>query len=366
MDFKTAHQLANRHGTPLLAVSKGRVQENYRTLKAALPGVELFYAAKSNPLSDIISILDKEGSSFDVCTNGEIDILKQCGVRGNRCIHTHPIKQDHEIRYALDFGIIHFVVDNEAELDKLIPYKDRAQLIVRISIQNPSSLVNLSYKFGIVPAKAFGLIEKAIARGLKVAGLSFHAGSQNENNLKYIEALEYCRDICRKAALTGHPLEIIDIGGGFPINYLTAVPSMVSFCQPIEEYLDSFFSGYRVIAEPGRAISGTTATLVTRIVGKSLRDDVWWYYCDDGIYNSLSGKIFDHISYPFSVGRDGPRSPAVLAGPTCDSTDIIYENITLPSLEIGDLVIFDSMGAYTSVSATNFNGYPKAKIIIVD
>jgi ornithine decarboxylase len=366
MDFNSAQQLASRHGTPLLLLSKSRVIDNYRSLKCALPGVELFYAVKSNSLAEIVSILDKEGSSFDVCTSGEINILKGCGIDGRRCIHTHPIKTDYEIRYALDWGIRHFVVDNEAELEKMVPYKDKVELIARISIQNPGSLVNLSYKFGIVPQRAFALIEKAIALGLRVTTLSFHAGSQNENNLKYIEALEYCRDICRRAALAGHPLEIIDIGGGFPINYLTAVPPIIPFCQPINEYLNSFFSGYRIIAEPGRVLSGPTMTLITRIVGKSLRDDVWWYYCDDGIYNSFSGKVFDHISYPFSVPRDGPRSPAVLAGPTCDSTDIIYENITLPNLEIGDLIIFDSMGAYTAVSATNFNGYPKAKIIVVD
>jgi ornithine decarboxylase len=366
MDFKTAQQIAAQHGTPVLAISKSRIQENYRTLKAALPGVELFYAAKSNSLPEIISILDKEGCSFDLCTNGEIDILKKIGIQGSRCIHTHPIKQDHEIRYALEYGIKHFVVDNEAELQKFIPYKDKAELLVRIGIQNPASLVNLSYKFGIVPAKAFDLIQKAVGLGLKVAGISFHAGSQNENNLKYIEALEYCRDICRRAALAGFPLEIIDIGGGFPANYLTAVPSMIPFCQPINEYLDSFFSGYRIIAEPGRVLSATTTTLVTRVVGKSLRDDLWWYYLDDGIYNSFSGKIFDHISYPFTVPREGPRFPSVLAGPTCDSTDIIYENIALPSLEIGDILIFDSMGSYTCASATNFNGYPKAKTIVID
>ncbi len=366
MDFQTAERLIAEHGTPALFLSGNRIRESYRALNAALPGVDLYYALKSNPLPQIVSILKEEGSFFDVCTKGEIDVMNTCDIDPSRTIHTHPIKKDHEIRYALDYGIRIFVVDNECELQKMLPYKDRVHLLVRMSIQNPGSMVNLSYKFGVSPEKTTALIEKAQSMGLSVKGISFHAGSQNENNLKYIEALEYCRDICRYVALSGNPLEIIDIGGGFPISYLHSVEPLSRFCQPINEYLERYFAGYRIIAEPGRVISGPCATLIARVVGKSLRDDVWWYYIDDGVYNSFSGKIFDHTTYPFSVSREGPRYASVIAGPTCDSIDVIYEGITLPDLEVGDMLMFDAMGAYTNVSATTFNGYPKAKIVFVD
>ena len=366
MDFESAQKLVSQHGTPTLFLSKNRIQEGYRALRYALPGVEHFYAVKSNADPQIIKWLAAEGCSFDVCTNGEIDILKECGIGPGICLHTHPIKRENDIRYALDFGIKLFVADNEFELEKLVPFKDQAQVLIRMSIQNPGCLDNLSQKFGVTPAHTFALIAKAHKMGLTVKGISFHAGSQNENQLKYIEALEYCRDICRKAALSGIALEIIDIGGGFPINYLTNVSPIQQFCQPINEYLERYFSNYRIIAEPGRFISGPSMVLATKVMGKSKRSGVWWYYLDEGVYGSFSGKMYDHADYPLFTSRTGPKHNSVLAGPTCDSIDVLYENIALPELQIGDVLLFESMGSYTTASASNFNGFPKAKIVCVD
>jgi len=366
MDFGKIMKLVAEHGTPSLFLSQGRLRENYRALSYALPGVELFYAVKSNAYPEIVSILAQEGCLFDVCTNGEIDIVKGRGIPAKNCMHTHPIKRDSDIRYALDFGIDLFVVDNEFELDKFLPYADRAKLLVRMSIQNPTCVVNLSHKFGCAPTQTYSLIERAHGMGLKVAGISFHVGSQNESPLKYIEALDFCRDICRKAALNGITLDIIDIGGGFPINYLNPVLPVQRFCQPINEYLERYFTKYRIIAEPGRVLSGPIMVLAARVMGKSLRSGVWWYYLDEGVYGSFSGKIYDHAEYPLLVPRTGETFNSVLAGPTCDSIDVLYENIALPSLEIGDVLLFDSMGAYTTASASNFNGFPKAKIVLID
>jgi ornithine decarboxylase len=366
MNFGTFKKLVAEHGTPTLFLSQGRLRESYRSLAQALPGVELFYAVKSNAQPEVISILAKEGSSFDVCTNGEIDILKGCGIGSKNCIHTHPIKRDSDIRYALEFGISIFVVDNEHELEKFLPYANKAKLLIRMSIQNPACLVNLSHKFGCAPTQMYSLIEKAHGMGLHVAGISFHAGSQNESPLKYIEALDYCRDICRKAALAGIAIEIIDIGGGFPINYLNPVLPVQRFCQPINEYLERYFSKYRIIAEPGRVLSGPSMTLGTKVMGKSLRSGVWWYYLDEGLYGSFSGKMYDHADYPLQIPKKGETFNSVLAGPTCDSIDVLYENIALPLLDIGDVLMFDSMGSYTTASASNFNGFPKAKIVIID
>jgi ornithine decarboxylase len=366
MNIKHLESLVEQHGTPVLLVSRQRVREAYRTLKAALSGVDLYYAVKSNCLPVIISTLREEGALFDVCTSGEIEIVKGCGVKADECLHTHPIKTDAEIRKALDYGIDLFVADNEHELDKLIPYKDRLKLLVRMSIQNPAAVVNLSHKFGVKPSETFALIWKAAQRGLHVEGISFHVGSQSENSLKYMEALEYCRDICRKSALSGIPLRIIDIGGGFPIRYLSGVMPTQQFCQPINEYLERYFSGYRIIAEPGRVLCGSSAVLAARVVGKSRRDGVWWYYLDEGVYGCFSGKMYDHAEYPMIIPRSGPVQTSTIAGPTCDSIDVLYENIPLPALEIGDVLLFESMGAYTTASASEFNGFPKAKVAAID
>ncbi len=365
MNNQRALKLAAQHGTPVLFLSEGRVRQACRSLASSLPGVALYYAVKANPHPDILRVAKSEGCRFDICTNGEIDMAREAGITGDECLHTHPVKQDGDIRYALEFGVDTFVADNVWELRKLVPYKDRLRVLIRLSIQNPQALVNLSHKFGVPPASAIDLVREANGMGLSVEGICFHAGSQNENVLKYIEALEYCRDICRMAALEGIEIRTIDIGGGFPVDYVSPVQAITQFCQPINEYLERYFANYRVIAEPGRYLCGRTMTLATRVIGKSVRDGVRWYYLDEGLYGSFSGMVYDHVEYPMHVSKPGPRFTSTLAGPTCDSTDIVYENIPLPELEIGDVLLFDSMGAYTTASSSTFNGIPLAKVVLV-
>jgi ornithine decarboxylase len=326
----------------------------------------MYYALKSNPHPHLLKSLQEAGAFFDVCTAGEIEIAKTCGIEGKDTIHTHPIKSPYELKFAIDYGCPLFVVDNECEVEKLIPYKDKLRVLVRISVQNPHSLVNLSYKFGIGPDKAMDLIRFANAKGISVAGLCFHAGSQNVHNEKYLEALDYCRDIARDSHLAGIPLEIIDIGGGFPVTYAESAPEIFAFCRPISEYLENTFGGYRIIAEPGRFVSGPSTTLAATVVGKSERDGRQWYYLDDGLYNSFSGAIYDHARYPFSISREGEKLHSVIAGPTCDSIDVLYEDLLLPELFIGDVILFYTMGAYTNASAGHFNGFSPTRIIAVD
>lgn len=366
MDYTKAMDLAAVHGTPVLLLSVSRVRETCRALSSSLPGVRIHYAVKANPHPAFMRIAREEGCQFDICTNGEIDLARACGIEGGECLHTHPIKRADDIEYALDYGVKTFVVDNPWELPKLVPYRDKLRVLVRLSIQNPQCLVNLSHKFGVPPQDAMDLIRAARDLGLRVEGLSFHVGSQNENVLKYIEALDYCRDICRMAALDGIALSVIDIGGGFPIDYVNNVLPLQQFCQPINEYLERYFANYRILAEPGRYLCGPSMTLATRVMGKAMRDGVRWYYLDDGLYGSFSGKVYDHAEYPMYVPRSGERFTSTLAGPTCDSFDVIYENVALPELEIGDILLFGSMGAYTNASAGTFNGIPKAKIVEVE
>ena len=366
MDFETARALVRDHGSPLLCLSRTRLLESLNLLRSSLPGVELYYAVKSNGHEGILSLFAGQGIGFDLASKGEFEMVQACGVTGARCIHTHPIKCDGEIAAALDSGITTFVADNPDELRKLVPYRDRLSVLIRLSISNPHCLVNLSHKFGVPPAEAFPLICTAVDLGLVVEGLAFHVGSQNESVAKYLEALDYCRDICRMAALEGIALRTIDIGGGFPIDYLCPAVPLVQFCQPINEYLERSFANYRILAEPGRFLCGPSGTLVTTVVGRSLRNGVQWYYLDEGVYGCLSGKVYDHADYPMLVDREGERRTSTLAGPTCDSIDVLYENIPLPLLEIGDIVLFGSMGAYTNASASDFNGLPRARIIMID
>jgi ornithine decarboxylase len=361
--------LARQHGSPLLLVDCDVVRRQYRALRAALPGVDLHYALKPLPERAVVEVLHEEGAWFDLATTGEVVLAGEAGVPASRCIHTHPIKRDQDIRAALDFGIRTFVADNPDELDKLVPYADRVELLLRISFRSPAAVVDLSRKFGCSPGKAAELIDLAGALGLRVAGLSFHVGSQSRRPDAQLRAIAACAALLRDHL--GRGLEgplTLDIGGGFPIDYQEPAQPIDEFCAPIRRALADLPAGIRIIAEPGRFICGPAGTLLTTVMGRAQRDGRWWYYLDDGLYGSFSGQLYDHARYPVEPLRPGvgPVEHSVLAGPTCDSIDVIAEDIELPLLRAGDILVGRQMGAYTTASATDFNFFPRARTVVVN
>ncbi len=354
-----------RHGSPLLLIDCESVRRQYRALHEALPGVTLCYALKPQPHPAVVAELRDLGASFDVATTGEIRLVKGEGIAPERCIHTHPIKQDRDIRAALRFGIRVFVVDNPDELRKFRRYRRRAELMIRLSFRDPSAIVDLSRKFGCEPGAVPGMLELARSLGVRVRGLSFHVGSQVANASKYVEAIAVCRELIQQSAASGAAdLDLLDIGGGFPVPYHGETTPIGQFCRPIRQALKKLPRKVRILAEPGRFIAGPSGTAVASVVGRAQREGRWWYYLDDGLYGSYSGQLFDHIQYPIEcLERTGEEHPCVLAGPTCDSIDVIREDIPLPELQIGDLVVGRMMGAYTSATSTEFNFIPRAKIV---
>lgn len=366
MSFEKAEALASIHGTPLLVVSKGKLRENYRTLRDSLPNVDIYYAVKSNHHIDVVRTMKEMGSSFEISSLGEFELVRSLGAEPGQLLYTQPIKQPEHIEYLFHNGIDLFVYDNEDELHKIKAAAPGARLLLRIGIANPFCVVNLNYKFGVDPDYAEILIEKATALGLKVAGIAFHVGSQSLNPYNYVETILTCKRLYDLMALRGLKMDILDIGGGFPVKYLDDIIPIHKFCEPISDALNDCFNCTRIIAEPGRAICGTAVVLVTKIIGKSHRNDIRWYYLDDGLYNSFSGKVFDHANYEIVSSKTGSLKKCVLAGPTCDSFDVITSDVLLPELKIGGLLLVPSMGAYTNVSATEFNMLEKAKIVTID
>jgi ornithine decarboxylase len=360
--------LAARFGSPLLVVDCEQVRRQYHSLKAALPGVDLHYALKPLPHAAVVACLRDEGAFFDLATTGEVELVKAQGIPAERCIHTHPIKRDSDIRDALRYGVKTFVVDNPDEIRKFARYRKRAELLVRVSFRSPDAVVDLSRKFGCEPGAVLGLIEQARRMGIRVRGLSFHVGSQATEPTKYVEAIRACTNLIAEALLAGLPsLDILDIGGGFPVAYNEAVTPIDQFCAPIREALTKLPAHIRVIAEPGRFIAAPAAIAISSVMGKAKRDGRWWYYLDDGLYGSYSGQLFDHARYPVATLRqEGELFPSVLAGPTCDSIDVIDDNIQLPELEVGDLIVGRMMGAYTWASATDFNFFKRAKVVVMN
>ena len=361
-------RLAARFGSPLLVVDCEQVRRQYRALRAALPGVDLHYALKPLPHASVVATLKDEGAFFDLATTGEVELVKAQGIAPERCIHTHPIKRDSDIRDALRFGVTTFVADNPDEIRKFVRYRKRAELLLRVCFRSPTAVCDLSKKFGCEPGAVLGLIEQARRLGVRVRGLSFHVGSQATDPSKYIEAVQACTNLIAEALLAGLPsLDVLDIGGGFPVQYTDAVMPIGEFCAPIRAALAKLPKHVRVIAEPGRFIAAPAAIAVSTVMGKAKRDGRWWYYLDDGLYGSYSGQLFDHAKYPVAALRDGGELFAsVLAGPTCDSIDVIDDNIQLPELEVGDLVVGRMMGAYTWASATDFNFFKRAKVVVMN
>jgi ornithine decarboxylase len=361
-------RLAARFGSPLLVVDCEQVRRQYRALRDALPGVDLHYALKPLPHASVVATLRDEGAFFDLATTGEVELVKAQGIAAERCIHTHPIKRDSDIRDALRFGVTTFVADNPDEIRKFARYRKRAELLLRVCFRSPTAVCDLSKKFGCEPGAVLGLIEQARRAGVRVRGLSFHVGSQATDPSKYIEAIQACTNIIAEALLAGLPsLDVLDIGGGFPVPYTDAVMPIEEFCAPIRAALAKLPKHVRVIAEPGRFIAAPAAIAVSTVMGKAKRDGRWWYYLDDGLYGSYSGQLFDHAKYPVAALRDGGELfESVLAGPTCDSIDVIHDNIALPELELGDLVVGRMMGAYTWASATDFNFFKRAKVVVMN
>jgi len=364
---ESIRHLVDRYGSPLLIIDAERVRRQYRRLAAALPGVDLHYALKPLPHSSVINTLNAEGAFFDLATNGEVELVRRLKVAPERCIHTHPIKRDSDIRTALSFGVNRFVVDNPDELRKFVKYRNRCSLLIRISFSSPDARCDLSRKFGCDPDAAPQLMKLAAELRLKIDGLSFHVGSQAAGPAMFVEAIARCRELLRIALEMGHAPGILDIGGGFPVDYLQRCMPIEEFCAPLREALGQLPPGMRVIAEPGRYIAAPAAISVASVMGRALRGPLWWYYLDDGLYGSYSGQVYDHAIYPVeALPGGGETYPSVLAGPTCDSIDVIRENLQLPKLDLGDLIVGRAMGAYTWASASEFNFFPRATVLALD
>jgi ornithine decarboxylase len=364
---ESVKRLVSRYGSPLFVIDVERVRRQYRRLAAALPGVDLHYALKPLPHSSVINALNAEGACFDLATNGEVELVRRLKVAPERCIHTHPIKRDTDIRTALAYGVNRFVIDNPDELRKFVKYRNRCSLLVRVSFSSPEARCDLSRKFGCEPEAVADLFRLAAELRIKIDGLSFHVGSQAAGPAMFVQAIAKCGELVRLAAQAGHAAGILDIGGGFPVDYLQRCMPIEEFCAPIRAALSELPPTMRIIAEPGRYISAPAAISVTSVMGRAQRDGRWWYYLDDGLYGSYSGQIYDHATYPVeALVPAGEMHPSVLAGPTCDSIDVINEHLELPKLDVGDLVVGRAMGAYTWASASEFNFFPRATVLALD
>ena len=363
-------ELANEYGTPLFLIVGERVLRNYAAFQEFFPGVEIFYAVKANPHPLVVEMLAHLGSSFDVASAQEIALVLEHGVAPQRMIFANTIKRKEALRYAREKGVDLLTYDNEEELQKIRAVYPEAKLILRLKTPSLGSRINLSYKFGAEPSEALDLLRLAKRLSLETVGLSFHVGSPCHNPENYLRSLEIVREIIREGAREGIRLSVVDIGGGFPLHTYYAEgeeASLEHMGEMVYPLLRSFLAqGYRVIAEPGRSLIGNACLLVTRVIGKAIRSGKIWYYLDDGLYGTFSAIPFDKASFDFYPLRESEeKESCILAGPTCDSLDVIAEGVALPPLMLDDLIVVPNIGAYSIASATNFNGFERARVVLV-
>jgi ornithine decarboxylase len=363
-------------GTPLFVVDHDELRRNYATFRRHLPRVQAYYAVKANPDPAIVRTLYRTGASFDVASIAEFLVVHE-NIKDlppnqrqdfiwDKIIYANPIKTN-ETLAELDQYKPLVTYDNFEEIKKVQKYAPRAGLALRIQVPNTGAMVELSSKFGAPSGQAVSLIEAAHEAGLIVEGLSFHVGSQTTNFENYVQALNLAAGIFKEAKDRGFPMKLLDIGGGFPAPYDSAVPRFEALARRINAELDRLFPPpIEILAEPGRFLVATAATAIAKVIGKARRNDKPCYYVDDGVYHTFSGILFDHCPYHLKAFKQGPTEISSVFGPTCDALDTISLAEELPDLELGDLVYSENIGAYSHASSTWFNGFPPAKVIHIN
>lgn len=356
--------LAQKYGTPLLVLSLEQIEKNYRLLRTHLPRVKVFYAIKANPHRRILELMRDLGSNFDVASDGEIMELSSLGVDGSRMIYANPMKTVNGLRACRNAGVGKMTFDSAGEIDKMARECPGATVLLRIRIDNSSAHVDLNKKFGAAREQALELLLKARDAGLDAAGIAFHVGSQTTSADPYLYALDIAREIFEEAAAAGMQLRIMDIGGGFPIPEPKVRFNLQEMLNQINARLDEDFPGVEIWAEPGRFICGTAVNLITSVIGVTERGGQPWYFLDEGLYGTFSGVLFDQWDFKLISFKEGEQVAATFAGPSCDSLDIMFRGKMTVRQEEGDLILVPICGAYTSASATTFNGFSKAKFVV--
>ena len=360
---------------PCLVVDLDVVRENYTAFSKALADTRVFYAVKANPAPEILKVLAEMGSSFDVASITETQAVLAAGATPERISYGNTIKKESEIAAAFKLGVTMFAVDCEAEVEKIARAAPGSRVICRIHCDGTGSEWPLSRKFGCEPDYATDILELAHKNGLVAHGISFHVGSQQHNVEAWDRALASTAAIFRACAERGIFLSMVNLGGGFPAKYLRKTPKLESYGKAIFRALRRHF-GNRIpetIIEPGRGLVGNAGVIeaeVVLIAKRSPEDEVRWVYLDIGKFHGLAETIDESIRYPIRTKRDRDEmAPCIVAGPTCDSVDVLYEKNPYPlpvSLAIGDKVLIEAAGAYTTTySSVGFNGYPPLKQIVI-
>ncbi len=360
---------------PCLVVDLDVVRENYLSFAKALPDTRVYYAVKANPAPEILKLLAGLGACFDVASVSETVSVLAAGVTPDRISYGNTIKKESEIAAAFRLGITLYAIDCEAEAEKIARAAPGSRVICRIHCDGTGAEWPLSRKFGCEPGYAVDILEHAYRLGLVPYGISFHVGSQQHNVEAWDRALASTAAIFRGCAERGMPLSMVNLGGGFPAKYVRKTPKLESYGKAIFRALRKHFGNDipNTIVEPGRGLVGNAGIIEAEVVlvaKRSPEDEIRWVYLDIGKFHGLAETIEESIRYPIRTRKDRDEmAPCIIAGPTCDSVDVLYEKNPYPlpvSLAIGDKVLIEATGAYTTTySSVGFNGYPPLRQYVI-
>lgn len=360
---------------PCLVVDLEVIADNYRAFTRAMPDTRIFYAVKANPAPEVLKLLADLGSCFDTASVAEIEMALAAGATPERISYGNTIKKERDIARAHQLGISMFAVDCVEEAEKVSRAAPASRVFCRILTDGAGAEWPLSRKFGCDPDMATEVLLRAHALGLKAYGISFHVGSQQTRLGAWDTALAEAKSIFDSLAGHGITLSMVNLGGGFPAKYLKPVPGTSTYANAIHEGLARHFGNAipETIIEPGRGMVGNAGVIKTEVVlisKKHANDNQRWVYLDIGRFGGLAETMDEAIRYPITTARDDDaKTPCVIAGPTCDSADVLYEKTPydLPvTLSVGDEVLIEATGAYTTTYASvAFNGFAPLRAYII-
>ena len=350
---------------PVLAVSEQRLRSNARSFIAAMPRVRPHFAVKANPDPEILRIFKEEGCCFEIASSAELQSMVDLDVNLETVFYSNPIKSPASIRQAAAAGIQWFVVDTPEEVVKIAAIKPDAKLYLRSEVSNEGSVWPLAGKFGASSSGIIATIEAAKNTGMQITGVTFHVGSQCANINNWIEGIRSAKNIFAQLEANGWTPELLNLGGGYPIQFTGIEPTIAEIGVAINKELEAIPNTIQIMAEPGRFLVGSAGCLVTQVVGLATRDEKRWLYLDTGTYGGLM-ELAEDFSSNIVSQRGGEPCLWTMAGPTCDSIDVFGEYSLPSSMEVEDLLFITNLGAYCTTCACDFNGFPIPNMVLVD
>jgi len=343
---------------PFLLIDPEIIREKYRRFRAAMPRVHPHYAVKANPDPRVVQLLAKEGAGFEIASTAELDLLISLGADPSKVQYSNPVKARQYIEYAAAKGVVWFAFDSLEELRKIHSVAPHAKLYLRIDTPNIGSDWPLSGKFGAKQREVDAIIDAAAELGADFCGVTFHVGSQCRNAENWRVAIDSAKRIFCNMRLKGLVPKLLNIGGGFPVRLTKPIPSVEVIGDVVNESIADLDDDIRVVAEPGRYLVSDSACFVCRVIGITRRSDERWLYLDAGMFGGLLEST-QGLQFQVDSDRSGPLVPWHVAGPTCDSVDVLMKDQMLPDdLRDNDFIYFPNAGAYTTAYASTFNGFP--------